>query len=90
MNKIKKFYKEYLSIPYPLDLTVEAAMENYQKFKILLESQIGKQRLTYFRHIIRTNGLEKTLLLGKIQRREEAMSWLEGVKKVTKRSLDVL
>ncbi|UYV80439.1 hypothetical protein LAZ67_19000191 [Cordylochernes scorpioides] len=41
--------------------------------------------LTYFRHIMRVNGLEK--MLGKIEGRP-AMSWLEGIQKTTRRSLD--
>ncbi|UYV64319.1 hypothetical protein LAZ67_3000273 [Cordylochernes scorpioides] len=36
-----------------------------------LESQICKQRLTYFRHIMRAKGLEKLFMLGNIEGREE-------------------
>ncbi|UYV66013.1 hypothetical protein LAZ67_3006186 [Cordylochernes scorpioides] len=46
-----------------------------------LESQICKQRLNYFGHIMRANGLEK--MLGNIEGRL-AVSWLEGVRKVTR------
>ncbi|UYV66012.1 hypothetical protein LAZ67_3006184 [Cordylochernes scorpioides] len=45
----------------------------------LVESQICKQRLTYFGHIMRANGLEK--MLGNIEGRL-ALSWLEGVRKM--------
>ncbi|UYV78145.1 hypothetical protein LAZ67_16000265 [Cordylochernes scorpioides] len=46
-----------------------------------------KQRLTYFRPIMRADGLEK--MLGKFEGRP-AMSWLEGIKKAIGRSLDKL
>ncbi|UYV80632.1 EIF4G2 [Cordylochernes scorpioides] len=49
-----------------------------------------KQRLAFFRHIIRANNLEKRFILGKIEEGRPAMSWLEGVKKAIGRSLDEL
>ncbi|UYV81848.1 HIST3H3 [Cordylochernes scorpioides] len=36
-----------------------------------LESQIGKQSFTYFRHIMRTNGLEKMLMFGKLKEKRK-------------------
>ncbi|UYV78111.1 hypothetical protein LAZ67_16000145 [Cordylochernes scorpioides] len=54
------------------------------------ECLICKEILTYFRHIMRVNGLEKNIdVLDKIEGRP-AMSWLEEVKKTTRRSLDEL
>ncbi|UYV78810.1 hypothetical protein LAZ67_16002856 [Cordylochernes scorpioides] len=61
-------------------------LEDFQINKSL-EFQIYKQRLTYFGHIMRPNSLEK--MLGKFEGRS-AMSWLEGVKKATRKSLDEL
>ena len=50
----------------------------------LLERQMLKQKLQYFGHLMRrTDSLEKTLMLGKIEsrktRRQQRMRWLDGI-----------
>ena len=49
----------------------------------LLEGLMLKMKLQYFGHLIRkTNELEKTLMLGKIEdgrRRRQRMRWLDGI-----------
>ena len=50
----------------------------------LLERQMLKQKLQYFGHLMRkTDSLEKTLMLGKIESRktrgQERMRWLGGI-----------
>ena len=49
-----------------------------------LEGLIQKQKFQYFGHLIgRTNSLEKTLMLGKIENRrrkgKQRMRWLDGI-----------
>ena len=49
-----------------------------------LERLISKLKLQYFGHLMRkTNSLEKTLMLGKIEgrrrRRQQRMRWLDGI-----------
>ncbi|UYV73282.1 hypothetical protein LAZ67_10002466 [Cordylochernes scorpioides] len=59
---------------------------------ILIPRISNIQRLNYFRHIMRANGLKKKGDVRKIEgkRGRLAMSWLEGVKKTTGRSLNEL
>ena len=50
----------------------------------LLERQMLKQKLQYYGHLMRkTDSLEKTLMLGKIESRktrgQERMRWLDGI-----------
>ena len=50
----------------------------------LLERQMLKQKLQYFGHLMRrTDSLEKTLMLGKIESRkrrgQQRMRWLDGI-----------
>ncbi|UYV74659.1 hypothetical protein LAZ67_12000440 [Cordylochernes scorpioides] len=55
------------------------------------ESQICKQTLTYFGHIMRENNQIGEYLSPYSHQRKRgrpAMSWLEGIKKATRRSLD--
>ena len=49
-----------------------------------LEGQILKLKLQYFGHLMRrTDSLEKTLILGKIEgrrrRKQQRMKWLDGI-----------
>ena len=48
-----------------------------------LEGMILKLKLQYFGHVIRTNSLEKALMLGKIEGRrrkgQQRMRWLDGI-----------
>ena len=56
-------------------------MSNYPKYS--LEGLILKLKLQYFGHVIqRTDSLEKTLMLGKIEGRRrgrQKMRWLDGI-----------
>ena len=52
--------------------------------KYLLEGPMLKLRLQYFSHLVkRTDSLEKTLMLGKIEgrrrRQQQRMRWLDGI-----------
>ena len=48
-----------------------------------LEGLMLKLKLQYFGHLLRTDSLEKTLMLGEIEgrrrRRREGMRWLDGI-----------
>ena len=48
-----------------------------------LEGQMLKMKLQYFGHLMRTDSLEKTLMLGKIEGRRrrgrQRMRWLDGI-----------
>ena len=48
-----------------------------------LEELMLKLKLQYFGHLMRTDSLEKTLMLGKIKgrrrRRRQRMRWLDGI-----------
>ena len=48
-----------------------------------LEGQMLKLKLQYFGHLMRTDSLEKTLMLGKIEsgrrRGQQRMRWLDGI-----------
>ena len=61
----------------------------------LLEGLMLKLKLQYFGHLMqRASSLEKTLMLGKIEtrkrRREERMTWLDGITKSMHMSLNKL
>ena len=61
----------------------------------LLEGLMLKLKLQYFGHLMqRASSLEKTLILGKIEtrkrRREERMTWLDGITKSMHMSLNKL
>ena len=48
---------------------------------------MDKQKLSYFGHVIRADGLEKTIMLGmgegKRRRGRPRMRWLDGVREMT-------
>ena len=60
----------------------------------LLERLMLKLKLQYFGHLMRTDSLEKTLMLGKIEGRrrrgQQRMRWLDGITYVMEMSLSKL
>ena len=63
--------------------------------KYSFEGLMLKPKIQYFGHLIRrTDSLEKTLMLGKIEgrrrRRRQWMSWLDGITDLTDMSLNKL
>ncbi|UYV79949.1 hypothetical protein LAZ67_18001169 [Cordylochernes scorpioides] len=75
-----------------------SALDGYKRSNIsilneinpVIESQICKQRLTYYGHIVRTNCFQRYWEKLKKKKGRLIMIWLEGVKKTTGRSLDEL
>ena len=59
-----------------------------------LEGLMLKLKLQYFGHLMRTNSLEKTPMLGKIEgvrrREEQRMRWLDGITDILEMSLSKL
>ena len=76
-------WRRLLRVPW----TARRSNQSLQKEinpEYLLERQMLKQKLQYFGHLMRrTDSLEKTLMLGKIEsrktRRQQRMRWLDGI-----------
>ena len=75
--------EDLLRVPW----TAKRSNQSIQKevnSEYLLERQMLKQKLQYFGHLMRrTDSLEKTLMLGKIESRkrrgQQRMRWLDGI-----------
>ena len=77
-------WRRMLKIPWT-DKTPNTQVLMYAQPKMPLLSLVVKHQLTYFGHIMRANGLEKNIMLGKVtgrrRRGRQRMRWLGTVEK---------
>jgi len=85
--------RKMLRVPWTAKRTNASILEQI-KPELSLEAVICRLKLTYFGHVMRKNGLEKQLMLGKIRGERgmgrPRMKWMDGVKEATRKSLEVL
>ena len=79
----------------PLDCKEIQPVHPKDQFWVLLEGLMVKLKLQYFGHLMRrTDSLEKTLMLGKIEGRRrrgrQRMRWLDGITDLMDMSLSEL
>ena len=64
------------------------------KPSLSLEAMICKQKLSYFGHIMRADGLEKNVMLGKVEgsrrRGRPRTCWMDNVKDISHKNLKEL
>ena len=68
----------------PLDCKIKLVNPKGNQSSIFIEGRMLKLKLQYFGHLMRrTDSLEKTLMLGKIEgsrrRGQRRMKWLDGI-----------
>ena len=68
----------------PLDCKIKLVNPKGNQSSIFIEGRMLKLKLQYFGHLMRrTDSLEKTLMLGKIEDRrrrgQQRMRWLDGI-----------
>ena len=96
-KKIEAFemwvWRRMLGVPWTARKTNVSILEQI-KPELSLEATICRLKLTYFGHVMRKNGLEKQLMLGKIEgvrgRGKPRMRWMDGVKEATGKYLKEL
>ena len=76
-------WKRLLRVPWTVRRSNQSILKEISP-KYLLEGMMLKLKLQYFGHLVRrTNSLEKTLMLGKIESRRrrgrQRMRWLDGI-----------
>ena len=84
------FWRRLLRVPWIARSSVQSILKEI-KPEYSLEGLMQKLKLQYFGHLMqRTDSLEKTLMLGKIESRtrgQQRMRWLEGITDSTDMSL---
>ena len=87
-------WRRHLRVPWTARRTNQSILKKISS-EYSLEGQMLKLKLQYFGHLMgRTDSFEKTLMLGKIEGRQEKvrqrMRWLDGITDLTDMSLSKL
>ena len=83
-------WRRVLKVPWTAKMSNELVLI-YTRPETSLLGLIRKQQLSYFGHIVRAEGMEKEVVMGKVgggrRRGRQRMRWLDSLKKVTGLSL---
>ena len=86
--RVLGLYEQHAGLLYRTSRPLESLRSNQSILKEInpeysMEGQILKLKLQYFGHMMRTNSLEKTLILGKIEGKKrkgwQMMRWLDSI-----------
>ena len=76
------YWKRLLRVPWTIRRSNQSILKKINP-KYSLEGLMLKLKLQYFGHLMQTDSLEKTLMLGKIEGRRrrgwQRMRWLDGI-----------
>ena len=87
-----------LRVPWTAKMTNQEVLEKincHHRLVMSLEEAIAlKHKLKYFGHVMRSNGLEKNLMIamveGRRRRGRQKTRWMDGVKEATNKSIEEL
>jgi hypothetical protein len=86
-------WRRLIRIPWTAKVTNKAVLERISP-EMSLNDKIIKRKLTYFRHVMRSNALEKAIMLGMVsgkrRRGKPKTRWLDTIKADTNMSIQKL
>src|SRR5215469_9241646 len=83
-------WRRLLRVPWTEKRTNQSILRQI-KPETFLEAKIVKQKLSFFGHIMRSDAIEKQIMLGKVEggkrKGRQRMRWMEGIYEATSRTL---